>query len=259
MAQRLVNAVRQIRHANPAYWAGVMFFILVVVGLTYVANAMYGKLMSAQDMPISTLQLTGQRAFSNDKEVQIALGDLSASESFFSLDVGKVKQTVEQVPWIEQAAVRRQWPNGLSIHVTDQQPVAYWNSDRLVNSKGQIFSAQMSRIESPLPHFFAPNNVPQDVLEGYKALLPLFESEGLAIKRVELTERESWQLILEDGARLILGRGNTVIRNARIERFLKVYKHVIPSEKLIDYVDLRYDSGFAVNWLEQPGDKATNE
>lgn len=242
-----------------AFWAGVVFFVLVLVSLSYVASTMHQKLMSAQDMPISTLQITGERAYSNDQEVQLALSDLSTNESFFSLDVASVKTKVEQVPWIAQAAVRRQWPNGLSIHITDQQPAAFWNEQSLINSEGEIFQAQMARITSPLPQFYGPNNVPKAVLEGYQALLPLFDSEGLAINRIELSERESWTVILEDGTQLILGRVNTVMRNARIERFLQVYKHVIPNERSINYVDLRYDSGFAVNWKKQPGDKASNE
>lgn len=259
MVSKVKQVVRSIKEFNAAYWAGVLFFILVLCGLTYVGYSLYKKLMNAQEMPISTLQITGQRAYSNDREVQGALSELSESESFFSLDVMRVQRHVENVPWIEEAAVRRLWPNGLSIHVTDQVPAAYWNEDSLVNSKGVIFVAPTERIVSPLPQFFAPNNVPKAVLEGYRALLPLFDGEDLAIARVELTERESWQLILQDGTKLILGRGNTVMRNARIERFLKVYKHVIPNDKSINYVDLRYDSGFAVNWKKQPGERASNE
>jgi len=259
MGQRLDKALKTITKADGVFWAGVLFFVLVLLGLSYIANGMYGKLMSAREMPISTLQITGQRDYSRDSEVQKALSDLSINESFFSLNVAAVQKKIEQVPWIEQAAVRRQWPNGLSIHITDQQPAAYWNRDSLVNSKGDIFRAPMARISSQLPLFLAPNNVSKAVLEGYRALLPLFTSEGLDISRIELTERESWRVILADGTKLILGRGNTVMRNARIERFLRVYKHIIPSEKSIDYVDLRYDSGFAVNWKKQPGDRASNE
>jgi len=259
MNDKLGDAARKLKDADVAYWGGVVFFVIVLFSLAFVASGMYAKLMSAQEMPISTLTITGERTYSNDREVQLALSDLSSNESFFSLNVANVKAMVEQVPWIEQATIRRQWPNGLSIHVTDQEPAAYWNSDSLVNSKGVVFSAPMTRINTPLPTFFAPNNVPNSVLKGYHALLPLFEAEGLALDRIELTERESWQLVLNDGTKLILGRGNTVMRNARIERFLRVYKHVIPNDKLINYVDLRYDSGFAVNWKKQPGDRASNE
>jgi len=249
----------QQHKAALGYWAGMVFFVVVIIGLTYVANRLYQKLMSAQEMPISTLQISGHRAYSTDSEVQQALSELSDNESFFSLDVSRVQQQIEQVPWIDSAAVRRRWPNGLSIHIIDQDPVALWNELSLVNSKGEIFTAPRARLRRELPSFVAPNEVPKEVLSGYQALLPLFESEGLVVKRVELTERQSWQLILGDGTRLILGRENTVIRNARIERFLRVYKHLIPNDKSIDYVDLRYDSGFAVNWNTEPGDKASNE
>lgn len=258
-AGKLSAALHKAKSIDGAFSAGVVFFIVVVVGLSFVASAFYDKLMDAQQMPVSTLQITGERLYSTDTEVQQALSELSDNESFFSLNVDKVKLLVEQVPWINHVAVRRQWPNGLSIHVTEQVPAAHWNSSQLVNTYGEIFEAPVSRININLPQFFAPNNVPKDVLEGYRALLPLFESEGLKVEKIELSERESWTIFLEDNTRLIVGRGNKVIRNARLERFLQVYKHAIPNDKSINYVDLRYDSGFAVNWKKQPGEKASNE
>ncbi|MDP2561465.1 cell division protein FtsQ/DivIB [Psychrobium sp. 1_MG-2023] len=220
---------------------------------------MYQKLMNAQDMPLSTLQITGTRPYSSDLDVQQALMPLSEKESFFSVEMTDVKETVELVPWIKEATVRRQWPNGLIIHVTDQMPVAHWNEQHLLNIDGDVFLAPKDKIEQVLPQFYGPDNVPKDVLVGYRALLPLFLAEGLKLKEIHLSERESWSVILADGTKLILGRANKVIRNARVERFLKVYKHVIPPSKAINYVDLRYDTGFAVNWKDLPGDRAQNE
>jgi len=87
----------------------------------------------------------------------------------------------------------------------------------------------------------------------------LLTSEGFTLNAITLSPRQSWQITINDDLNLVLGRVNTVIRNARVERFLKVYKHVINKSRLINYVDLRYDTGFAVNWKSQPGDKANNE
>lgn len=215
--------------------------------------------MNAQDMPVSTLQIIGTRPYSSDLEIHQALRQLSDNESFFSLDVNEVQKELENIEWIKRIAVRRQWPNGLIIHVTDQEPVAYWNDNELLNANGEVFNAPQDRIKQWLPHFSGPNEISQDVLAGYDVLWPLLQSEGLNLSEIMLTPRHSWNVTLGNGTKLVLGRGNNVIRNVRIERFLKLYKHVLPKVQNIDYVDLRYDAGFAVNWKKQLGEKAKNE
>lgn len=251
--------ILKIKNADHTYWAGIAFFIVILMFIAYLTHKMSLKLMSAQDMPISTLQIIGVRPYSNDLDIHHVLQELSESESFFSLDVNEVQKKLEDIAWIKRVAVRRKWPNGLIIHVTDQVPIAYWNDEYLLNDNGEIFKAQKDRLTNWLPQFFGPDEVSKKVLIGYQALWPLFDSEGFTLSEIMLTQRQSWNITLNNGGKLVLGRGNDVIRNMRIERFLKVYKHIMPQVNDINYVDLRYDAGFAVNWKKQSGVKAQNE
>lgn len=255
--------LRQYRQAlisaDYAFWFGVAFFVLVLVAISYIGRQMYQQLMNAQRMPVSSLTITGDRQYSQDSEVQQALALLSDNESFFSLNVDQVKGLVEQIPWVASASVRRRWPNGLQIHITDQVPVGYWNDEFFINAEGEIFGAEQSRVSRELPRFYGADNVALSVLKGYRTLFPLLDSEGFVVKQINLSQRESWQVVINEDIKLILGRVNAVMRNARIERFIKVYKHVIQKSQAINYVDLRYDTGFAVNWKSKPGEKANNE
>ena len=63
-----------------------------------------------------------------------------------------------------------------------------------------------------------------------------------------LSERFAWQLILNDGVTLDLGRENRV---ERIQRFMDAYPQIKINKKKnqqVDYIDLRYDTGLAVGW-----------
>lgn len=253
---KLLDKIQYIDHG---YWSGVGFFIFVLVLIVYLGHKMTLKLMDAQDMPVSTLQIIGLRPYSDDSEIYNVLQKMSNRESFFSLDVNNVQKQLENIEWIKRVAIRRQWPNGLVIHVTDQTPVAYWNDDYLLNENGKVFKAQQDRITKWLPHFFGADDVSNTILNGYQALKPLLESEDLTLSEITLTPRQSWSVTLNNGSKLVLGRGNSVIRNMRVERFLKVYKHVLPQVNDINYVDLRYDAGFAINWKEKSGVKTNNE
>ena len=259
MSAKLKELIKNRRDVDYAFMAGLTFFILVLIGIGYVGNHLYQRLMNAQKMPLSSLTISGDRPYSQNVEVQQALMAISDSESFFSLDVDQVQALIEQTPWIAKVSVRRQWPNGLQLHIVDQEPVAYWNDKKLINVSGEVFKAPQQRIKISLPHFYGNESTAKTVLEGYKALDVLLKSEGFTLNSITLSPRESWQITVNNDLTLILGRVNTVMRNARVERFIKVYKHVIKKPKAINYVDLRYDTGFAVNWKLESGEKANNE
>ncbi|MGB0989179.1 MAG: cell division protein FtsQ/DivIB, partial [Pseudoalteromonas spongiae] len=76
----------------------------------------------------------------------------------------------------------------------------------------------------------------------------LLDYRTLAIDELVLSERFSWQLTLNDGVTLNLGREERV---QRIQRFMDVYPLIKKNKKAdqqVDYVDLRYDTGLAVGW-----------
>jgi len=134
---KLTTMKSNLGQADRGFWCGVIFFVLVLAGISYLGNQMYKHLMNTREMPLSALTLSGERQYSKDQEVQQVLAVLSDQESFFSLNVDQVKNLVEQIPWIAKASVRRQWPNGLQIHVVDQVPVGFWNDRSLLNVKGR--------------------------------------------------------------------------------------------------------------------------
>jgi cell division protein FtsQ len=80
----------------------------------------------------------------------------------------------------------------------------------------------------------------------------MLEFNELSIDELVLSERYSWQLTLNDGVRLNLGREERI---ERIQRFMDVYQNIKETQednKLVDYIDLRYDTGVAVGWKPAP-------
>ena len=176
--------------------------------------------------------------------------------NFFQVDVNEVQSYVLNLPWVYSVAVRKQWPNELKIYVVDQDPIALWNGDFLINQAGQVFQADIERINHYLPNFFGPEGSELLALENYKDLNALLDFKALKIDELVLSERFSWQLTLDDGVTLNLGREERV---ERIQRFMDVYpiiKAQLKAKKItekqqnqaVDYIDLRYDTGLAVGW-----------
>ena len=99
-----------------------------------------------------------------------------------------------------------------------------------------------------LPAFFGPEGSEDIALANFVNLSKLLKFSELSIDELLLTERHSWQLTLNNGVMLNLGRENKI---ERVQRFMDVYPQIIKTKKenqQVDYVDLRYDTGLAVGW-----------
>ena len=74
----------------------------------------------------------------------------------------------------------------------------------------------------------------------------MLKVNALTLKSLALSERFSWQLWLDSGVRLNLGRRD---KAKRVQRFIDVYPRMeYPEKAQIDAVDLRYDTGLAVSF-----------
>ena len=84
----------------------------------------------------------------------------------------------------------------------------------------------------------------------YRAVAPLFEPLDLAVEELQLTGRGSWQVVLDTGAKVELGRGNAAAVLPRVERFTRTLTQVASRyerrpEALVS-ADLRYGDGYAI-------------
>lgn len=161
--------------------------------------------------------------------------------NFFTVDLAQAREAFEKLPWVRKVNVRRQWPDRLEVAVEEHQPLARWGSTALVNAHGEVFEAAIS---SKLPVFFGPEGTAVEVVTRYAEFDRLLAPIGRKVVLITLSARRAWQLRLDDGMVLQLGRENLEVRLAG---FVLAYQRTVarlpqpPSD-----VDLRYSNGFAV-------------
>ena len=246
---------KQGQAKNWSFGLGVLFFILVLASLITISWWLTQHFIGQESAPVTSIVISGEMPYSQRSDIINAIDSVDMG-NFFQVDVNEVQTQVLTLPWVYSVAVRKQWPNELKIYVVDQSPVAVWNGNFLINQHGYVFQAALERIHHYLPSFFGPEGSEHVALENYRDFNELLEFDGLSIDELVLSARFSWQLTLDDGVTLNLGREERV---ERIQRFMDVYpmikaqlKAKIISEKLrnqaVDYIDLRYDTGLAVGW-----------
>ncbi|GGW94190.1 cell division protein FtsQ/DivIB [Alteromonas halophila] len=234
-------------------WGGIAFLVLVLAALIVGGVQVRDWLADEQRMPVQVVDFSGD--FSHVKVGQLErLIRQSQPGSFFALDVNEVYHLVEAQPWVYRASVRKQWPNTLKIYLVEQQPVAQWNEDLLLNPYGDTFDASAEGLS--LPRLFGPGGSEKTALEGYNAMHSLLATVGMPIAELSLSERFAWQLQLQNGIELNLGRKEFI---DRLQRFIDVYPLLTKETKAVKYVDLRYDTGLAVGWKNGDSDEIKEE
>jgi len=246
-------------HQVLAFGLGLAFFVVVLISLISAAWWISQQVFGQENSPVNSVVISGEMSYTERQDVMTAISQIDLG-NFFEVDVNDIQVQVSALPWVYSVSVRKQWPDEVKIYVVDQTPIALWNGDFLLNQFGRAFQADISRLNQALPQFFGPEGSELLALENYNNLNGLLEYSNLAIDELVLSERFSWQLTLNDGVMLNLGREERV---ERIQRFMDVYplikshlKQKIKDKKnnkkqlkqAVDYIDLRYDTGLAVGW-----------
>ncbi len=249
------EATQQSQVNTLSFGLGLMFFVVVLFSLITISWWLTQHFIGQESAPVTSIIISGEMPYSERSDIINAIDRVDMG-NFFQVDVNEVQNHVLALPWVYSVAVRKQWPNELKIYVVDQNPVALWNGNFLINQLGQVFQADIARVTHYLPNFFGPEGSELMALKNYRDLNTLLDYKALAIDELVLSERFSWQLTLNDGVTLNLGREERV---ERVQRFMDVYpiiqaqlKAKIIAEKqknqAVDYIDLRYDTGLAVGW-----------
>ena len=181
--------------------------------------------------------------------------------TFFTMDLDAARASLARVPWVRGVALRRQWPRRLEIEVDEHQPLARWNDNALVNTRGEIFTASWA---GDLPEFSGPEGQSAVMAERYREWRALLAPLSLELTRVALSARGGWQIAATDGrGTLTLDVGRDDIAG-RLARFVAVYARTIAllarAGTQVDRVDLRYRNGFAARlpgFREKPQRKAS--
>ncbi|EIQ96741.1 cell division protein FtsQ, partial [Yersinia pestis PY-03] len=206
-----------------------------------------GWMKDANRLPLSKLVVTGERHYTTNDDIRQAILALGAPGTFMTQDVNIIQQQIERLPWIQQASVRKQWPDELKIHLVEYVPFARWNDLHMIDEQGRSFSVPSERMgKQVLPLLYGPEGSERDVLEGYRAINKVLAANKYQLKMVAMSARHSWQLALDNDVRLELGRSD---RMGRLQRFIELYPMLQQQpDKRVSYIDLRYDTGASVGW-----------
>lgn len=226
-----------------------MRIVLQITTIFVVTAVLITAVIFFRQPSIFPLHAVDVSASLSPKEKQLLVNTvrpLLKTSNFMTVDLETIKTALQQLPWVAQATVGRQWPDKIAIAIETQQAQARWRGGGLVDQYGEVFYS-LTKQSSQLPTFDVPTSVSAlKALSRYQQMSQLLTPLSLAITVLRQYPNQSWQITLNNGMKLQLGSAKPL---TKLQHFVKVYPTVLAkSKKQAKVVDLRYKNGMAVQW-----------
>lgn len=232
--------------ANTAKW-----MVLPCVTMWALAQvdwlALKYKVQGVANKPLAKISIQGEFEYLSKPSIQEIISE-SLNGNFVDLNLVELKHEVEAHPWVYDVRLQRVWPDGLVITVIEQKPIARWGDNGFINQFGELIHVENNKTLTTLPLLFGEERLSNEIAKTYLEMARLLASGGLNLKGLQVDKKRSWELVLDDSMLLVLGNDDVI---AKLQNFLLVYQqHLTGVKHKIKRVDLRYESGLAVEWYE---------
>jgi len=228
---------------NAALLRNIANALMVFSVLTVLYGAAYYVVHLPGLFPLKSVRLTTapQRVIAPEV-LTVARSEVRGN--FFTVDIERLRQSLEKLPWVRSVTIRREFPGRLAVQLEEHQALARWNSVALVNTYGEVFSAAS---EQQLPDFIGQAGDSAEVAQRYGEFSRQLAALNFQVAQLALSPRHAWQLRLSNGMVLELGREQM---QQRLARFVTVYPYSLAAQAgPVRYVDMRYRNGFAVGGM----------
>ena len=245
-ARRTRGATRKPvrKQRQPIAWQqGLRHFLMMSLLVGFVLGGVW--LQQEDNLPILHVTVDGKFEHVNKNELVKAVTPY-VTGSFLSVNVSKLREAGEALPWVQQIQVKRRWPDSLHLVVEEQYAIAQWGQNDLVNNFGELFSPAKKSFPTGLAKLQGPDGSNKAMTKHYIDVLKQFSPLGLQISKLEMDKRRAWTIRFDNGMNLMLGRANS---EQRLARFVTMYETSLkPYEEQIYTVDMRYTNGLSVVW-----------
>lgn len=217
--------------------------MLILLFVVVVAAILYSR--QSNILPITRVSVEGEFRHV-DKATLVEVVKPHTMGSFLSINVDRISDAAETLPWVRQVQVKRVWPDGLHLVVEEQTPVARWQATHYVNNVGDVFPASKNATDDEMPMLSGPEGSEQLMTQRFLAMTKAMSPMGLRMKQLIMDKRRAWRLVLNNDIKVALGRADS---QQRFERFLLVYQHHLQAyQPHIAEMDMRYPNGLSVVW-----------
>jgi cell division protein FtsQ len=242
--------------------AGIIGTVVFVLVFTLWARHL---LLHSANFDITIKEVQGLR-YVSESQVLMKLREFeSRSNNILLLDIAQLRQSIERIPWVREAVVRRSLPNKISILVKEREPVGFARISQgtlLVDDEGVLLEndpEMHTQFDFPIlvgletgydPEILAKN---RQRVARYRSLIRTLDENGAGLSKdlseVLISDPDNISVILNDDT-VVVQLGNENLQG-RFRHYLAMGKELKQKYPLLDSVDMRYQNQIVINTASQ--------
>ena len=197
--------------------------------------------------PIVVVRIAGDLSSAERQQVETIVGRELAGQP--RRGVAAVAEAINAIGWVRTVRVRRQWPDVLRIAVQRETPAARWGNAAWLTASGTVVEDPGRDWQPParLPAFAVAQADGRQAMRVFEIVNAAAADGGLTVASLSQSPLGDWTATFagdhDTSFTLMLGRQDL---EARMQRFLHVYRQALRYADPIDHVDARYNGALAV-------------
>ncbi len=199
----------------------------------------------ALNRPIEIINVVGELRRAPIKSIELVANSFK-KKGFLSINASAAKQKIESFEWVLSAEIIRKWPNRVDILIKEENLLAIWNNNLILNDSAELYEVVKTFIPSNIPRFSGPEGSEKRVLGVFLKINKELVGRGLYLETLILDRRGSWVFTIKPKIEIRLGKKEI---DQRLERlYLMLDQDLLANMNQISYIDLRYSEGLAISW-----------
>lgn len=230
-------------------------YMLIFSAVVLSGSGIYASFIAVDtvmDVAVENVKIKGILVYQSQQDVSDIINNFT-DKGFVNVNLQELHDDLLALPWVASVRIKRELPNGLLIELSEQKAIAQWNDHALINEYGDVFNPEENVKIEGLIRFYGEEHT--EILALYQQVKKMLPADQQPIQSLQMNAMQVVDVVLANGAQLVLkldalpeqlNRWNIIVDKAETLRMKRIKK-----------VDLRYDSGAAVSWKNEP--KARNE
>jgi len=241
--------LRPLLKILPGLGGALLLCALLYGGYSALSSVTFFRLKNIEVSPAKRLTRT---------EI-LGIAGVEEGRDLLRMNLKRMGEQLTQNPWVETVHIRRYYPDGLSITITEREPLAIVNMGFIyyLDKNGTVFKVlnQGDRLDYPVVTGFSEDELTSDPVgmrEALKAtceLLKVVREKGAFIladvSEIHYDKGYGFTLFTSSGALPVkIGAGDFA---AKIERLARIYPELMVQQPALHYIDIDYNDKIIVN------------
>lgn len=241
------------------YLRPLKFIATVLATLSLAGGIVYGGYRTITRVTLFSLksiELSSTKHLTRDEI--LGLAGIEPGINLLSLNLKRMGEHLLQNPWVETVRINRYFPDGVSIAITEREPIAIVNMGFIyyLDKKGNVFKVvnKGDKLDFPVLTGFSEEELgtnpkgTKEALEATCLLLKILREKGAFIladvSEIHYDAGYGFTLFTASGALPVkVGSDNF---SAKVERFARIYKDLVAQMPSIHYIDLDFNDKIIV-------------